>query len=80
MAQPVDNAPVEKVGGPQDKGPWPSEVEEIATGKAYNRPVTMADGSVQSVQVTVKQIEQIVREGEPTDGYIVRSVFEDPTL
>lgn len=77
----VDKAPVDAVGGPQNDGPWPSEVEEIAKGKAYNRPVELSDGSVQEVEVTVTNLRQLVRaDGTTTDGYAVTYQFDDPTL
>lgn len=70
---PVDAAPVKDVGGPQTNGPWPEEVEEIARGKAYNRPVFL-DGEVREVQVEVKDIRQFVDEqGNKTSGYAVVS-------
>lgn len=77
----VDNAPIESVGGPVDRGPWPSDIEEISTGAAYQRPVQFSDGTTQEVEVTVSNIQHIVRDdGTPTDGYAVSYQFDDPTL
>lgn len=77
----TQKAPVEKVGGQQDQGPWPSDVTEIAEGKAYNRPVELSDGTTQSLTVTVTNIQEIVRaDGTPTDGYAVAYQYDDPTL
>lgn len=78
--KPVDKAPVKQVGGPQNKGPWPAEVEEIARGAAYNRPVELSDGSVQDVEVTITDLQQILdQQGNPTTGYSVSYQFNDPT-
>lgn len=77
----LGKAPVERVGGTQEEGPWPSEVEEIAEGKAYNRPVRLADESVQEVEVTVTSVVQMQDQfGNGTDGYAVAFQFDDPTL
>ncbi len=74
-------APVEHVGGTQSNGPWPDGVEEIVEGGSYQRPVELADGSTQTVTVTVTRVEQIVRDdGTPTDGYVVAYQFDDPTV
>jgi len=76
-----DKAPVDHVGGPQTDGPWPSEVEEIARGEAYNRPVELADGSTQEATVTVSEIQQLIRDdGTETDGYVVVQQYDDPTI
>lgn len=78
---PSGNAPVEHVGGVQDDGPWPEGVTEIAEGKAYNRPVVLADGTTTELTVTVTDVIQILREdGTETDGYVVSYQFDDPTL
>lgn len=76
-----NHAPVEHIGGTQtNNGPWPADVTEIAEGKAYNRPVTLSDGSTQNVSVTITSIEQILRDdGTPTDGYSVAFQYDDPT-
>jgi hypothetical protein len=75
----VNNVPVEHVGGPQTQGPWPNEVSEIATGEAYQRPVTIEDGMVDDVQVTVDEIRQVTRpDGTETDGYVVVQQFTPP--
>lgn len=77
----VNKAPVEDVGGTQVEGPWPEGVEEIVEGNQYDRRVELSDGSVQTVNVTVTRVEQIVRsDGTETDGYIVRAEYDDPTL
>lgn len=76
----VGNAPVHDVGGPQNDGPWPAEVEEIARGKAYNRPVVFGDGTRGTAEVVVEEIQQFVKDGEKTDGYAVSYRFSDPTL
>lgn len=74
-------APVDAVGGTQDRGPWPDGVEEIVEGEQYDRPVELSDGSTQTVTVTVTRVDQIVREdGTETDGYAVAYQFDDPTL
>lgn len=76
-----NKAPVEAVGGPKDRGPWPADVTEIAENKAYNRPVRLSDGTTQDLQVTVANIHQILREdGTETDGYAIAYQFDDPTL
>lgn len=73
-------APVNDVGGRQDSGPWPSDVEEIVEGKAYRRPVRLADGTTQEVQATVTSIQQVTDSaGDPTTGYAVSYVYDDPT-
>lgn len=46
--------PVEKVGGTQDTGPWPSHVDEIVEGEQYDRPVHF-DGEDRTVTVTVTE-------------------------
>lgn len=74
-------APVDDVGGNRNEGPWPEEVEEIAEGKAYNRPVELADGSTQEVNATVVNVHEFVRpDGTPTDGYAVTYQYDDQTL
>lgn len=78
--KPVDRAPVDHVGGPRDNGPWPSDLEEIAVDERLKRPVDLADGSRQSLEVAVTEIQQITRDGEETDGYSVTYRFDDPTL
>jgi len=52
-----EKAPVEKVGGPQEEGPWPANVEEIVAGESYDREL---DGTIVSVTVTevVEDTEQ----------------------
>lgn len=76
----VQRVPVSAVGGTQDNGPWPSDVEEIAAGEAYNRPVRLSDGSVQELTVTVTEINEILDEaGDPTGGYVVAFQYDDPT-
>lgn len=79
--EPTEKAPVEAVGGVQDEGPWPVDVDEIQSGQAYNRLVELSDGTVQEVQAAVTEIKQIVRQdGTPTDGYVVMFTYDDPTL
>lgn len=68
-------APVEKVGGTQADGPWPEGVSEVVEGEQYDRPVELADGSVQTLTVTVTEVRQI---GD-TDGYVVTYEHDDPT-
>lgn len=73
-------APVERVGGTQESGPWPEAVEEIVAGKAYRRPVTLSDGTTQEVQVDVTGVGDILADdGTPTGGATVTYQFEDPT-
>ena len=80
-SQEVDNAPVEQIGGPQSQGPWPDDLQEIATGEAYQRPVELSDGTLQQIPVTVTSIEQIIRrDGTETDGYIVTQHYDDPSI
>jgi len=75
------NAPVTAVGGTQDDGPWPSEIEQIAEDDRLHRPVTFQDGSRDTVQVDVTDVQQIRRvNGTETDGYVVGYQYEDPTL
>lgn len=74
-------APVDAVGGTQSKGPWPEDVEEIVEGDTHERPVELSDGTVQTLPVTVKRVEQVVRaDGTETDGYVVAIEFDDPTV
>lgn len=74
-------APVDAVGGTQSEGVWPEAVSEIAEGEAYNRPVTLEDGSTQELTVTVTNIQTIVRaDGTETDGYAVSYQYDDPTI
>ena len=71
----VDKAPVESVGGNQDSGPWPKELEEIAVDDRLKRPFE-EDGEVVEREVVIEGIDQIVRpDGTETDGYVVRSRF-----
>lgn len=73
-------APVDSVGGPQDEGPWPADIEEIAQDDRLKRPVELSDGSTQEVEVVVTNVQQIVRgDGTPTDGYAVAYQYSDPT-
>lgn len=73
------NAPVEKVGGTQENGPWPEAVEEITEGEAYNRPVPVEGGGTTTVKATVKHIIQLTDEqGNPTDGYAVVMEYPSP--
>lgn len=67
-------APVDKVGGSQENGPWPAEVEEIIEDKAYRRPVTVSDGSIREVEVLVTNIREV-----PDGGRAVAYQFDDPT-
>lgn len=77
----MTKVPVERVGGVQDAGPWPSDVTEIAEGKAYNRPVQLSDGTVQTLNVTVTAVNPILRaDGTETDGYTVAYQYDDPTV
>jgi len=76
---PPKQAPVDKVGGPQDRGPWPVEVDEITTGKAYRRPVPTDAGPPVEVVAQITGINDILADdGQPTGGKIVRMQFEDP--
>lgn len=69
---PSDRARVEDVGGPQDAGPWPSDVSEIAKDDRLTRPVKMGDGTVQETEVLITGVSQIIRpDGTETDGYTV---------
>lgn len=70
--QKVNNAPVDAVGGPQDRGPWPDSIEEIAVDDRLTRPVTLEDGTTEDREVVVKDLHQIVRDdGSETDGFAV---------
>lgn len=76
----LGNAPVEKVGGNQDTGPWPEHVEEIATGEAYQRPVVTESG-VHQVTATVKDIVPVTDEhGNDTGGRAVVISYPDPEV
>lgn len=73
-------APVDAVGGTQSDGPWPDHVDEVGEGEQYDRPVRLDDGSVQTVTVTVTNVQQLTDEqGNPTDGYAVSFEYDDPT-
>lgn len=73
-------APVDAVGGTQEKGPWPADVEEIVEGNTYRRPVQLADGSVQELDVTVTGIVRHGLRADPDeDGYSVAIAYDDPT-
>lgn len=75
------NAPVDHVGGNQERGPWPADVEEIVESKAYRRPVRLSDGSTQEREVTVTGVNDILDEdGNPTTGYVLTFQYDDPTL
>jgi hypothetical protein len=50
-------AHVEKVGGTRERGPWPTDVEEVVAGEAYNR---LVDG----VEKTVEVVDVESEEGE----------------
>jgi hypothetical protein len=77
----VGKALVERVGGTQENGPWPEEIEEIVEGKAYRRPVTATDGSEQELKVNVTGVNDILdSDGQPTGGQVVAYQFDDPTL
>lgn len=77
---PDRKAPVDDVGGRQDSGPWPSDVQEIAEGKVYNRPVQVGEGQLVDLDVTVKSVDPIIRDdGTETDGYVVSYEYDDPT-
>lgn len=78
---PPNKAPVDAVGGPQEQGPWPADVDEIVEGNSYRRPVQLADGSVQELEVTVTRVERFgLREDAKEDGYSVAYTYDDPTL
>lgn len=69
---PVERAPVHDIGGTQDGGPWPKEMEEIAVDERIQRPVQRGEGPPTEVEVRVTDIRQILREsGEETDGYVI---------
>lgn len=73
-------APVDAVGGTQADGPWPKDVEEIVEGNSYRRPVELADGTIQEVQVTVTQVVRHGLRADPDeDGYSVSYTYDDPT-
>lgn len=77
---PANKAPVDAVGGTQEGGPWPDGVDEIVEGNSYRRPVQLADGTTQELQVTVtKVIRHGFREDSEADGYSVSYQFDDPT-
>lgn len=68
----VNSAPVDHVGGTQERGPWPVDVDQIEAGKTYQRTVSADNGDQKTVQATVTKIVQIVRpDGTETDGYVV---------
>lgn len=76
----VNSAPVDQVGGTQNRGPWSKDLEDIAVDDRLTRPVGLDDGSVQDVEVTITDIQQILRDdGTETDGYAVSYQFDDPT-
>lgn len=77
----VNKVPVEQVGGPQEEGPWPDSVEEIAEGKAYNREVhatnfdsngNLIEEKTTTVEVTVTNIVDL-----GNDGYAVGYTYPD---
>lgn len=79
-SQTVNSAPVEHVGGTQERGPWSKDIEEIAVDDRLTRPVTLEDGSTQDVEVHITDIQQILRDnGDETDGYTVSFQYDDPT-
>ena len=49
----VNKAPIDDIGGPQDTGPWPTDVEEIAVDDRLKRPVTLSDGTQTEKEVQV---------------------------
>lgn len=66
-----EKAPVDAVGGTQEEGPWPADVDEIVEGNSYVRQLVV-DGQVVEREVTVTSIQQVHRaDGTPTDGYVV---------
>jgi len=75
----TNSAPVESVGGPQQRGPWPDDVAEIATGEAYQRPVTVADGSRQELDIVVTGVNDILDESGIATGTAVTFQYDDPT-
>ncbi|SEF56278.1 hypothetical protein [Halobellus limi] len=62
-------APVDKVGGPQEQGPWPSAIDEIVAGKRYRRQV---DGS--EVEIDVLDIRELKSEEQTAAGHTVMCV------
>lgn len=75
MATDDTQVPVEKVGGTQEEGPWPTTVDEIDAGEVHSRPVTLADESVGTVEVTVTDT---IERGDGTAA--VAFTYDDPTL
>lgn len=74
-------APVDRVGGNQENGPWPAGVEEIVEGKAYRRPVVLDDGSTGEREVTVTGVNDVLdQDGVPTGGYAVTFQYDGGTL
>jgi len=82
----LESIPVEKVGGPRDRGPWPTDVEEIARGNTYDREVPVKKltehGDLEVVgremrPVTVTQIQQLTRpDGTDTGGRVVAFQYD----
>jgi hypothetical protein len=71
-SKPVDNVPVEDVGGTQSGGRWPVDKDEISVGDTVTRPVRLDDGTEEDLEVTITGITQIVRDdGTETDGYSI---------
>lgn len=62
---PPGRAPADAVGGPQESGPWPENVEEIVAGDTYGRTIPTPSGDA-SVQATVSRVDDL---GE--GGYVV---------
>lgn len=76
-----NKAPVDAVGGTQEVGPWPSEVEEIVQGETYRREVVDSDGNRRELDVEVTEVSDVTDDaGDPTGGKVVARQFDDPTL
>lgn len=62
---------VERVGGPQDRGPWPEDVAEIVVGETYQRTLPTDEGE-RTVAALVREIVAIENDaGEPTEGRLI---------
>jgi len=72
MPYELERAPVDDVGGTQDTGPWPTNLEEIAVDDRLQRPVRLEDGTTEVREIVITDVQQIIRDdGTPTDGYVV---------
>jgi len=74
-----DKVPVDRVQGPGT--PWPDSVDEVVQGEQYDREVQLADGTVTTATVTVKNIQAVTGpNGEDTGAVALTYEFADPTL